>query len=152
MPCSDDPVLTRQSRRLVVRTLGLGAAAGLLLDVTMLAGCGEPEPAAPAAVAIPIDRLADGQRVVVKVGTDTVEVRREPEGFVARSMVCTHQGCIVQWQEANRRYKCPCQEAWFDADGRPVQGPATIPLRRVSFRATEREVIVGADDAVRTAS
>jgi Rieske Fe-S protein len=57
-----------------------------------------------------------------------VELRREGDRIIARSFVCTHQGRTVAWQEDAQRYKRPCQDAWFDAAGKPVQGPIEKPL------------------------
>jgi cytochrome b6-f complex iron-sulfur subunit len=60
-----------------------------------------------------------------------VEVHRQGERVIARSLVCTHQGCTVSWREAEKRYRCPCQEAYFDENGQPLLGPVSNPLREL---------------------
>jgi Rieske Fe-S protein len=80
---------------------------------------------------------------VVALGDDRVELSRTAAGLVARSLVCTHQGCIVAWQEAERHYKCPCQGGYFDAEGRPLMGPVSVPLPLRPVRADGDEAVVG---------
>ncbi len=49
--------------------------------------------------------------------------------------VCTHEGCPLGWNPAQRLIRCPCHGSAFDTHGRVVNGPATLPL-------TEFETIV----------
>ena len=62
-----------------------------------------------------------------------------PAGSHARSLLCTHFGCRVVWEPARgQRYRCPCHQGWFDADGRPVAGPPTAAAARGAGRARRR--------------
>lgn len=133
-----------RDRRVMLRILGAGAAGVLVLDLAALTGCAEPPPEGPAIVTVPLADLAEGKRVVVKLGKIPVELHREGDRIIARSLVCTHQGCTVAWQEPVRRYRCPCQDAWFDADGKPVQGPAERPLAELPATVSEGTVRVTA--------
>ena len=36
-------------------------------------------------------------------------VRLKDGGFLALSRKCTHLGCTVPWNEAERKFACPCQ-------------------------------------------
>ena len=36
---------------------------------------------------------------------------------IALSAACTHMGCIVQWQDAERTFHCPCHGGLFSATG-----------------------------------
>ena len=58
--------------------------------------------------------------------------------FLVYSAACTHTGCEVSgWQDAARRFLCPCHGSAFDVNdaGRVVGGPAPKPLAmlRVGF-------------------
>ena len=38
---------------------------------------------------------------------------------IAVSAACTHMGCIVQWQDSDRKYHCPCHGGIFTEYGKP---------------------------------
>jgi cytochrome b6-f complex iron-sulfur subunit len=51
--------------------------------------------------------------------------------------VCTHLGCIVIWQEAEEKFKCPCHGSGFFKDGINFEGPAPRPLERYAIRIAD---------------
>lgn len=76
-----------------------------------------------------LDELGSG-RVRVQHRGVPVEVSRQPDGsVVARSLLCSHEGCEVDWRAADSRYACRCHGGVFDADGQPHAGPVRQPLK-----------------------
>lgn len=104
---------------------------------------GPAAPAAPQPVSIPLSRLPEGSRRTVSVTGRPVEVVRTASAVTARSLLCTHQGCEVSWNEAARLYECPCHEGRFDAEGRPTAGPPPKPLASLPARIEGDAVLVG---------
>lgn len=66
---------------------------------------------------------------VVTVDGDPVGVYRDEAGEIhAVSAVCTHQGCHVSWNDAERTWDCPCHGSRFDYDGQVINTPAVDDL------------------------
>ena len=64
----------------------------------------------------------------VSIGGRPVLVVRTDKGFVALSAVCTHLGCLVEFDPAARKVRCPCHAGLFDLQGRVTGGPPPRPL------------------------
>lgn len=60
---------------------------------------------------------------------EKVAVYKDEGGTVhACSALCTHMGCLVHWNSAERSWDCPCHGSRFDHDGKVIQGPANEDL------------------------
>lgn len=69
---------------------------------------------------------------VVRVNKEMVAMYADAKGKQTRhSAVCTHLGCIVQWNHVERSWDCPCHGSRFGTDGSVINGPASEPLRPV---------------------
>jgi len=70
-----------------------------------------------------------------------------PDGdIVAYSVLCTHMGCPVGYDAAERTFKCPCHFSMFDAElgGQMICGQATENLPQVELRYNAKDGSVAA--------
>ena len=77
------------------------------------------------------DGIAPGEGRVVSAGLAQHAVYRDDDGKRhTLSARCTHLGCIVHFNDAERTWDCPCHGSRFGLDGEVLEGPATKPLPR----------------------
>lgn len=62
--------------------------------------------------------------------------------FIAYDPKCTHLGCPYRWDEARRKFLCPCHTATFDVDGSVVSGPPPRPLDRYPVKVVGGRLLV----------
>jgi glycine/D-amino acid oxidase-like deaminating enzyme/nitrite reductase/ring-hydroxylating ferredoxin subunit len=80
--------------------------------------------------------IGPGEAAVTEFDGDTLACYRDDLGALhALSAVCTHLGCIVTWNGAERSWDCPCHGSRFGIDGAVLQAPATEPLDVRSLEA-----------------
>ena len=80
-----------------------------------------------------IDEIAPGTGAVLRKGLSKIAVYRDGNGRAHEmSAVCPHLGCIVQWNEAESSWDCPCHGSRFDCHGSVTNGPANVGLSPIS--------------------
>jgi glycine/D-amino acid oxidase-like deaminating enzyme/nitrite reductase/ring-hydroxylating ferredoxin subunit len=73
-----------------------------------------------------------GEGRVVEIGGEKVAVYRRKDGVVHTiSPVCTHAGCIVQWNVAEKTWDCPCHGGRYTPAGEVIEGPPVKGLKPV---------------------
>jgi glycine/D-amino acid oxidase-like deaminating enzyme/nitrite reductase/ring-hydroxylating ferredoxin subunit len=73
--------------------------------------------------------LAPGEGQIVEIDGEKVAVSRGDDATVTMlSPVCTHMGCEVRWNPAERSWDCPCHGGRFDPQGNVLDGPPDRPL------------------------
>jgi glycine/D-amino acid oxidase-like deaminating enzyme/nitrite reductase/ring-hydroxylating ferredoxin subunit len=101
--------------------------------------------------------LRPGEGAVITLERERVAVYRDPGGELhALSPVCTHLGCLVNWNGAERSWDCPCHGSRFDPAGQVINGPAManleardLPLTPVAATADKAAWDRGDEEEVR---
>jgi glycine/D-amino acid oxidase-like deaminating enzyme/nitrite reductase/ring-hydroxylating ferredoxin subunit len=82
-----------------------------------------------------LDQIQPDTGAIVRDGVSMHAVYRGQNGQLhAMSATCTHLGCVVKWNGAEKSWDCPCHGSRFDALGKVVNGPATTDLAPVELR------------------
>jgi cytochrome b6-f complex iron-sulfur subunit len=63
-----------------------------------------------------------------------------PSGFVAFSALCSHEECVVSWDESKQRIICPCHGATFDLQGNVLSGPPPKPLSPLRVMVVDERI------------
>ena len=75
------------------------------------------------------DDILPDSGAVLSEGLSRIATYRSPDGTLHRlSAVCTHLGCIVQWNGTERSWDCPCHGSRYDRFGTVINGPANSNL------------------------
>ncbi len=82
-----------------------------------------------------LDSLAPGEGKLVKMNNRNVAAYKDENGKLSTvSATCTHLGCIVTWNKAEKSWDCSCHGSRFTPDGNVIHGPAVKPLGQVAPR------------------
>ena len=108
----------------------------------------QPESAYPEAPATVIREPAERPFDDPVSQTPAVLCRLAQNDVAAYSRVCTHAGCLVDFDSGSGVLFCPCHGAEFDpAHGaRVIQGPAPVPLPSIPVQidqSTGKVVVTG---------
>lgn len=77
------------------------------------------------------DEVPPGEARVVRSGLGKIGVFRDEHGVAhGVSLRCTHLGCLLHFNAADRSWDCPCHGSRFGIAGEVLAGPAVDPLPR----------------------
>jgi cytochrome b6-f complex iron-sulfur subunit len=143
----DDTTLDR--RDFLKSVLGAGAVVGLGSTLAaVLSACDKDQaanqPSGPVVVCKQGD-LKPGDTKAFKIAdTPALLVANADGSFRAFSLVCTHMGCEVAWQPADKTFLCPCHGGKFNAQGQVLEGPPPSPLATYPVTVTpDGSILVG---------
>jgi glycine/D-amino acid oxidase-like deaminating enzyme/nitrite reductase/ring-hydroxylating ferredoxin subunit len=76
--------------------------------------------------------IEPGSGAVLRRGLRKIACYRDGNGKIHEmSAVCSHLGCIVHWNDAEKSWDCPCHGSRFTKDGKTINGPANADLSPV---------------------
>ena len=74
-------------------------------------------------------KIPPGEGAILRKGEKRIAIYRDEEGEIhSLSAACTHLGCVVSWNAAEKSWDCPCHGSRFSANGQVLHGPAAKPL------------------------
>lgn len=78
-----------------------------------------------------VDEVRPGEGKLIRRGGEALAVYRDESGRAhVCSAVCPHLGCLVQWNNAERTWDCPCHGSRFEPSGDVINGPAVKGLEQ----------------------
>jgi cytochrome b6-f complex iron-sulfur subunit len=102
------------------------------------------ESGAAVKVVIPEKDVPEGEAKFFEFsGSSAVLVKKRGGELVALSAVCTHLGCIVQWEKDKQDFLCPCHGGHYTPDGSVTAGPPPKPLAKLPFSVANGAITVG---------
>jgi len=153
----ESPVIDfRPTRRTWLRTLGTAAAAvvvGVALDEVATHQSAGPSGGGAPTVLMPdngnwqrvasVTELPAGHAMPVSTGSVDAVVVNDGGSISAVSGICTHLGCKLQPDDANRKLNCPCHQTAFSWSGKVLYyrlkaEPATLP--QIPARVVDEQI------------
>lgn len=113
----------------------VAGGGGAMFWPIKLTGFGAPIP-----VPKKLSEIKVGEVVTVRDGK--FYLSRTPDGVIALFWKCVHLGCTVPWDDANKRFACPCHGSVYDATGQNIAGPAPRPLDYMELTVEGETIIV----------
>jgi glycine/D-amino acid oxidase-like deaminating enzyme/nitrite reductase/ring-hydroxylating ferredoxin subunit len=85
-----------------------------------------------------LKKMKPGTGKVFEINGKKVAAYRDEKGeMFALSPVCTHAGCIVNWNGEEKSWDCPCHGARYDINGQVLTGPAVQSLSKIDLDSWE---------------
>ena len=79
--------------------------------------------------------VAPGEgKILVRDGARAACARDMSGRLQTVSAICTHMGCVVHWNQAEKTWDCPCHGSRFEPSGAVIAGPANTPLKPLDAR------------------
>ncbi len=99
-------------------------------------------PGVPVEMSFQVSRV-DGWKALTEKRTAWV-VKHTDNTIVAYGPQCTHLGCAYHYEEATKKFICPCHTTYFSIAGEVLSGPAPRPLDRYITKVENNRLMVGA--------
>jgi len=135
-----DPKNQDTSRKqFITYLLGFSVVATLVGVITPIIGYLLPpaQAASGGTGRVEVGTTADfppGSGKVVAMGDKpAIVINTTQGGLKAYSAICTHLGCVVEWDQPRQFILCPCHDGRFNAlNGSVISGPPPSPLSQLT--------------------
>jgi cytochrome b6-f complex iron-sulfur subunit len=94
-------------------------------------------------VTFAINDIPEGEAKFFEYAGSSAVIIKTKGNFIALSAVCTHMGCIVQWEKDKQDFLCPCHGGRFAPDGTVLGGPPPKPLPKLPMQMVGDKIMVG---------
>lgn len=82
-----------------------------------------------------IDNIKQDTGQILEINGEKIGVYKDIEGKIfAVKPVCTHLGCILNWNNADKTWDCPCHGSRFDYKGKNIYNPALKNLETIKLK------------------
>jgi len=77
-----------------------------------------------------MEEIEPGHGAVIKKFGKKIAVYKEEDGTIhCYSARCPHLGCLLEWNEDEKSWDCPCHGSRFDKNGQLINGPAKEDMK-----------------------
>jgi cytochrome b6-f complex iron-sulfur subunit len=129
--------------KLLASILGLSALGAFLYPLfrflTPREAMGKAKKVTLAKSEIPMGAVKD----LLIMGTPSIVIHTKDKGFIALSRVCTHLGCLVNYDKERQILICPCHGGTYDLEGNVISGPPPSPLPKYTVRVVDGNIVIG---------
>jgi glycine/D-amino acid oxidase-like deaminating enzyme/nitrite reductase/ring-hydroxylating ferredoxin subunit len=88
--------------------------------------------------------IKPGEGKTIEIDSEKLAVYRDQQNKLhICSAVCTHMKCIVNWNNAEKTWDCPCHGSRFMIDGSVIEGPAILGLAHKQVDVQHEHLIQG---------
>ncbi|MBI5204198.1 MAG: Rieske (2Fe-2S) protein [Nitrospirae bacterium] len=133
-------------RRFLISLLGLLGTTVLVSFVYPLARFLAPPGGEAKGKKVVIKRSeipAGSAKDIVVDNIPSIVINVPDRGFIALSRVCTHLGCLVEYDKIKKRLLCPCHAGIYDLEGKVVSGPPPKPLQKFVLMVAGEDIVIG---------
>jgi ferredoxin-NADP reductase len=79
---------------------------------------------------------------IIEKDSQKIAIYKDEKGEIHYfSPFCTHLGCIVQWNDKEKRWDCPCHGATFSKYGEVTSGPARDNLEELTKKELNNHIV-----------
>src|SRR5450759_1254713 len=92
---------------------------------------------------VAVKDLPVGKPVPFEYGDDEVfAIRQTGDKVIVLSAACPHVACKLHWDDATKRFACPCHASFFTLAGVKISGPAVRNMDPAAFTIQNGTIVV----------